>query len=192
MDKQRKKELLKLVKQLEDKLKHYEGRSFVSFLANSSKTYYLQQRPAEEYMELLFFRKAQAKQILGSGNAGAEGYKKFIEEELRLTKAVNKVIIGNHEFAKMNIEEIAYVFGWLRRVTVEDDDKKSKGQDWIGSRRNNTRNNEHQGWKVNNNRQSYSKKENAKSCLNNERKRVHSSNDDTADSNVFKEFFNKG
>ncbi len=141
MEKQRKEELLKIVAKFEKKLEEYASTSFIGFLATSSKTYYLEKRPVEEYFRFMFYSGIQAKQYLGAGNAGTESYKKFLKEELKLTKRNETIIVNSTQFASMNMEEIAYVFGWLRRVVVDQDKKsnpnKNKGTSWNNTRSRN-------------------------------------------------------
>lgn len=146
MEKNRKGELLKQIELLRQKLEHYESQAFFGFLSSSSKTYYLQKRSVEEYIKFIYYTTLQTKQINTGGKASEEGYKKFIKEELKITKSGEKVTIGNPIFKTMNMEELAFVLGWLRRLAPEKDKKQSsnnrtdnrrnKNGNYISSRNN--------------------------------------------------------
>lgn len=124
MEKNRITELLNIVETTKKKLENYDSQTFVGFLANSSKTYYLSGKSREEYIRLLYFSTKQVKQVINGGKAGNEGYTRFIERELRISKVGERISVEDERFAKMNMEELAYVFGWLRR-TVADTTKSS-------------------------------------------------------------------
>ncbi len=129
MDKNRKIELLNIVESTKKKLEHYESQSFIGFLASSSKTFYLSGKSKEEYTKLLYFSIKQAEQVINGGKAGNEGYKRFIEQELRIVKSGEKIEMCNKDFSKMNMEEFAYIFGWLRRTVTQENIGNSKFQD---------------------------------------------------------------
>ena len=130
MNKERKIQLLSLTEELRKKLERYETQSFLSFLSTSSKTYFLKAKASEEYFRLLFFTGQQTRQALNGGKAMEESYKRFIKEELQITRSGELIRVGNPRFSQLQMEELAYLFGWLRRLFTEKEQNKGQNNEW--------------------------------------------------------------
>ena len=126
MDTERKKELLRYCKALIVEIKQYDSTSFIGFLANTSRYYANQNKHIEEYYQLIYQAMNSKSQVIGGDGAATRSYKKFLKEQLKLSISGRVIDIGDTEFKRLTLDEVAYVFGWLGRLVATDKENNKK------------------------------------------------------------------
>ncbi|WP_054740998.1 hypothetical protein [Cellulosilyticum ruminicola] len=125
MEIERKKQLLKYCESLMKDLKEYDSLSFFGFLANTAKHYASQKKPLNEYHQMMYLAMLQGSNVIGENKAT---YKKFIKEQLKCSKQGQVIKIGDKVFNGLTMDEIAYIFGWLRRLSSNKKDENGLKQ----------------------------------------------------------------
>lgn len=129
MEKTQKTKLLKYCQELYKKISEYDSQSFVSFLATTSKHYYQQLQDKEAYYKFLFYANKQKSNPIDKEKAKDRSYEKFIHEILGIKMQADAITIQDKMFEELSMQEIAYTFGWLRRIVDSKVDKnESKGK----------------------------------------------------------------
>lgn len=125
MEIERKKQLLKYCESLMTDIKEYDSLSFFGFLESTSKHYARQKKSLTEYHQMMYCAMSQGSQIIGGNNAALNSYKKFIQRQLKFSKQGQAIKIGDPLFKQLSLDEIAYIFGWLRRLSSSNKQNKN-------------------------------------------------------------------
>lgn len=73
----------------------------------------------QQLCEILYNVENSNIEILGGGKSIKIAYTQFIDEFLNITKTKNGYEIGRHDYKKLTMDELHYVFAWVRRLVKE-------------------------------------------------------------------------
>ncbi|AGC67346.1 hypothetical protein Cst_c03220 [Thermoclostridium stercorarium subsp. stercorarium DSM 8532] len=140
-----KKTLLECARNTAEYIKKNGGGNFAGFIVDIIRYVDRQDRDSEQKVkqlwQILFSVKSSNIEIIEGGSAVKESYIKFIDEYLGIKKSQNEYIPANTDFNDLSLEEIFYVFAWVRRLTKEEKQgKKDKNKVPDGKRTFNGRN----------------------------------------------------
>lgn len=89
-----------------------------------------EEKKTEQLWEILYNVKNSNIDVLGGGKALKESYIHFVDDFLKISKVNNSYKTSNDNFADLSINELYYVFAWVRRLTkdreVSKREKKSR------------------------------------------------------------------
>ncbi|NLO82723.1 MAG: hypothetical protein GX094_06665 [Clostridiales bacterium] len=94
--------------------------TFISFIEDMIRVVYEQKdaderNPASLY-RILYNVKNSNMEVLGGGRRLRQSYINFVDGFLRISKVSGEYRPANKEFADLSLDELAYVFGWIRRL----------------------------------------------------------------------------
>lgn len=90
----------------------------------ATKTEIQEDKQKQKFFNLVWHLKDQ-KEFLGGGNAVKESYIKFVTGYLNLLVRFNKPECHNREIARLDMDELMYVFAWATRL-LKDNEFKQK------------------------------------------------------------------
>lgn len=89
----------------------------------ATKTEKEKDKQKEKFFDLIWHLKDQ-KEFLGGGNAVKESYNKFVTGYLNLLIKFNRPECHNRDIAKLDIDELMYVFAWASRLLKDGEFKR--------------------------------------------------------------------
>jgi hypothetical protein len=92
----------------------------IDFVERQNKS---SQQKTQQLCEILYNVKHSNIEILGGGKSIKNSYVQFIDEFLKITKTQNGYKIANHDFKDLTIDELHYVFAWIRRLVKEQSER---------------------------------------------------------------------
>ncbi|ADQ42016.1 hypothetical protein Calkr_2593 [Caldicellulosiruptor acetigenus I77R1B] len=113
-----KKELLEIAKKIKSELSSSNSSfisDIVSFIIASKIEKNSKEEQLKRFLEFLWFC-TKNPNVLGGGNTKKNGFKKFIEDYLKLKKENGNFILGNGDFSCLDIDDLFFVFAWAKRV----------------------------------------------------------------------------
>ncbi|SFP77045.1 hypothetical protein [Caldicoprobacter faecalis] len=118
-----KEQLLLCAESAADYINQTGGGGFVSFILDMidfvSETEQHDIEKVQNLYEILYNVKSSNMEVIGGGNRLKRAYVDFIENFLKLSKVSaypNKYNVDNEEFRDLSLNELHYVFGWVRRL----------------------------------------------------------------------------
>ncbi|NLU25614.1 MAG: hypothetical protein GXX00_00395 [Hungateiclostridium thermocellum] len=122
-----KKILLACAKNTTEYIKNNNGGNFTGFIVDIIRYVNKQKmdskQKAGQLWRILFNVKNSNIEIIGGGKSIKESYIKFIDEFLCIKKIQNEYKPQNADFCSLDLDEISYVFAWVRRLVKYEKEK---------------------------------------------------------------------
>ena len=94
---------------------------FISFIEDMIKVVDAKKDPNDRdpapLYRILYNVKNSSMDVLGGGKSLKQSYVNFIDFFLQVSKVSDEYRPANKEFAELDLDELAYVFGWIRRLS---------------------------------------------------------------------------
>lgn len=110
------------------------GGSFIPFILDVID--FLDRRDMDEekkvgqLWEILYNVKNSNIYVLGGGKTLKDSYIHFIDDFLKISKKNNRYEISNDNFVDLSIDELHYVFAWVRRLTKDREVTSRSKKNW--------------------------------------------------------------
>ncbi|MFO7295225.1 MAG: hypothetical protein C0P72_004300 [Clostridia bacterium] len=116
-----KEELLICAEHAADYIVKSGSTGFVSFILDMINIVREKKEPEDQklqsFYKMLYDVRDSNLEVIGGGKSLKKAYNGFIDGFLKISKkSPLKYEIGNEEFRELNLEELYYVFGWVRRL----------------------------------------------------------------------------
>lgn len=76
-----------------------------------------EEQKVQRLWEILYNTKNSNLDILGGGKSLQESYTRFVDDFLNISKSNRGYQIDNEDFRDISLDELYYVFSWIRRLT---------------------------------------------------------------------------
>ena len=99
----------------------------LDLLEISERVYDDEDMKKQYFCEIIYDNKSfNVEKVLSGGKSLSYTFKGFIEEFLQISKDQEGYAIKNKEFEDLTVDQLKYVLGWARRLTVKGSGGKSK------------------------------------------------------------------
>lgn len=126
----KKKLLLSSAKNTAEYIRKNGGGNFAGFILNIIRRIDKQQleneQKPQQLWHVLFNIKNANIDLIGGGKSIKQSYVNFVDDYLKIRRVHNEYRPGNKDFDNFNLDEINYVFAWVKRLVKDEDSRKSE------------------------------------------------------------------